>query len=293
MTTTNSAPGNGRTLAGLAGLALALMLVAPPPGSAQTEQRQPAAADATITIHSQSGDVRVAGWGREEILVRSTSRERDVALAGSRSAPTVRSRSGRLEVQVPRGSRVQIRTMSGDVEVREVPGDLEIASMSGDIRVGGTIRTLIAEAVSGDITLDGRADVVRAKSVSGDVRIPDARRSADLSSVSGDVHLTARGLRDARVNSVSGRVRFDGTFARDATLSFESASGIIELRVPRNVPADYTVTTITGRIRNDIGPAPERRSDFVPGEELRFSTGTGGARINVQNVSGSVRISPP
>jgi len=293
MTSIQIAPGNGRTLAGLAALALTLALASPPPGAAQVEQRQPAAADATITIHSQSGGVRVVGWDREEILVRSAGSERDVSLAGSRSAPTVRNRSGRLDVQVPRGSRVHVRTMSGDVVVREVPGDLEIASMSGDIRVAGAIRTLTAEAVSGDITLDGRADVVRAKSVSGDVRIPDARRSAELSSVSGDVYLTARGLRDARVNSVSGRVRFDGSFARDASLSFESASGTIELRIPRNVPADYTVTTITGRIRNDIGPAPERRSDFVPGEELRFSTGTAGARINVQNVSGSVRITPP
>jgi DUF4097 and DUF4098 domain-containing protein YvlB len=152
MTITHTAPGKGRPLAGLAALALTLMLAAPPPGGAQTEHRQPAAADAAVTIHSQSGDVRVTGWDRQEILVRSTGRDRDVALAGSRSAPTVRNRSGRLEVQVPRGSRVQVRTMSGDVDVREVPGDLEIASMSGDIRVAGAVRTLIAEAVSGDVT---------------------------------------------------------------------------------------------------------------------------------------------
>src|SRR5690606_39118816 len=134
-------------------------------------------------------------------------------------------------------------------------------------------------------------DVVHAASVSGDVRIPDARRSANLSSVSGDVHLGGSNLQDVRMNSASGGIRFDAGFLPGASIVVETASGRVDFRTAVDAAAEYHARTITGSIRNEIGPDAERSGRFVPGEELRFSIGTNGANIGLRTVSGEIRIS--
>jgi hypothetical protein len=50
------------------------------------------------------------------------------------------------------------------------------------------------------------------------------------------------------------------------------------------------VSTFSGAITNDLGPAAEKSSRFTPEKELSFTTGTGGARITVETLSGAVGI---
>jgi len=52
--------------------------------------------------------------------------------------------------------------------------------------------------------------------------------------------------------------------------------------------ADITVTTMSGRIENGLGPDRPSRPAHGPGQRLSFSTGGGGAKVSIQTLSGSV-----
>jgi hypothetical protein len=43
-------------------------------------------------------------------------------------------------------------------------------------------------------------------------------------------------------------------------------------------------------VDNELGPPAQKASKWTPEKELSFSTGTGGAKVNVQTLSGSIRL---
>jgi DUF4097 and DUF4098 domain-containing protein YvlB len=97
-----------------------------------------------------------------------------------------------------------------------------------------------------------------------------------------------RALQSARLETVNGRIRFDGGLAPKGALEVETVSGSVALTLP-DTAADFQVYTFSGTIDNQLGPAP-RGGERGHGRELVFSTGGGGARISVRTLSGSITI---
>jgi len=85
-------------------------------------------------------------------------------------------------------------------------------------------------------------------------------------------------------------VRFEAGLSARATLSVESVSGGVDLLLPASLGAEFTVSTFSGAITNELGPAAEKSSRWTPEKELSFTTGSGGARITVETLSGAVNI---
>ena len=67
-------------------------------------------------------------------------------------------------------------------------------------------------------------------------------------------------------------------------------SGTVEMVVSSEINADFYIETYSGSIRNDIGPKPKRTDEYSPGEELRFTAGSGGAKISMESFSGGVKL---
>ena len=67
-------------------------------------------------------------------------------------------------------------------------------------------------------------------------------------------------------------------------------SGAVELFFPAGFAGDFTVSTFSGAITNELGPAAEKKGEWAPGSELRFTSGAGGARVSVETLSGAVQI---
>jgi hypothetical protein len=66
-------------------------------------------------------------------------------------------------------------------------------------------------------------------------------------------------------------------------------SGTITVRNAGGLSAEWEVSTFSGDIDNEVGPAAERNSRYAPGRSVRFSTG-GGAEISLNSFSGRVKI---
>lgn len=94
-----------------------------------------------------------------------------------------------LRVRVPAGLAVDIRTASGDADVRGVAA-LDFKSASGDLRVSGIAGPFSAEVASGDIEGGNVGSFELRRTASGDIRLHDVHGDARVGSAgSGDVAL--------------------------------------------------------------------------------------------------------
>ena len=254
-----------------------------PAGAQQSvDETRAVSPDATVTVEFISGSIVVTGWDRNEVHVTGTlgrGVERlDVSGSGGRLDIRVVYPSHcedcggtDLEIQVPAGSRPEVETVSANIDV---------TGLRGDVRL---------ESVSGNVTVD-TAGSVRAKTVSGEVKVKSGGPDVDASSVSGDLEIAAATLKDAQFETVSGDIRIDAGTAPQGRLDAKAVSGTIELRIPAGAGADFDVSTFSGDIRNELGPEARRKSEHGPGMELRFQSGDGSARMYLKSFSGDVRI---
>lgn len=262
-----------------------------------------------VDLSLVSGPVTVTAWDRPAVQVRGQSgtlpfrfERSDGPNGGSVRVYTLRARnrsSGdqRLDVVVPIGTRVTANSVSGDVRVRGVRGEVDAESVSGDVEVQDGARRVLLTSVSGSVSarvLDGD---VRARSISGDVRIANARGEADVGSVSGSVELRAAQLARLRAQTISGDLSYDGTLARDGRYDLGTQSGELRLVLPPDAGAALSLQTFSGSIDTAIPLTLQpsaRGTDGTPlrrARRLEFTVNGGGARVTAQSFSGAIVIS--
>ena len=93
-----------------------------------------------------------------------------------------------------------------------------------------------------------------------------------------------------RLKTVSGDVEASLTLAGGGRLDAESVSGNIDLRLGKPLNAEFDLETFSGDIDSCVGPKAERKSKYAPGSELRFTQGSGGARVSVETLSGDIEL---
>jgi DUF4097 and DUF4098 domain-containing protein YvlB len=255
-------------------------------------QRWPFAGDGSVRIVNPSGRIRVIGWDVDSLAVSGHGPGR-LAAAGTASVrKLVVTGRAELEVHVPRGARVWVKSAAGDIDVVGVDGTLDLNSVGGAIHVVGTPADVTAETMGGPVELAGGSGRARVKTVSGDILLRGASVDLGASTLSGTIVVRAAGwqrggtgVQRGTFESVTGDVRFDGELGRGGIVELESQSGAIALRVPATTVADFDLVTIGGSITNRLTAAPPAERGV-----LRFSTGVGGAQVTARSFKGSISL---
>ncbi|MHB8892631.1 MAG: DUF4097 family beta strand repeat-containing protein [Candidatus Limnocylindrales bacterium] len=167
----------------------------------------------TVEVFLVSSSVRVRGTDAAQLVIRTRDGEalddevvidvtpgrvgiRD-AEGGLRLGPfRLRPhRTANLDLEVPRGTRLTIRTLSGDLEATGIRGASRWTTASGDLRLTASLLDgLDLATTSGDVRVEGelRSGGKHAiASVSGDVDLatPSPIR-VETRTIAGDVHVT-------------------------------------------------------------------------------------------------------
>ena len=285
-------------------LAFALTLLARQAmAQTRTEQRWPLDPGGSVHIVNPFGRVRVLGWDADSLAVSARLERRAGRFAAAGDAHVWKlgvdtaAGSAELEVHVPRGATVWVKAATASIEVEGVDGTLDLSSEGGSIRVLGTPQDVTAETMSGSVELAGGTARARVKTVTGDVLLRGASQDLGASTLSGRIVVRAAGwqrggtgVQRGKFESVSGDIRFEGELGRGGVVEVESQSGTIELRVPASTVADFDVRTIGGTIANQLSDALPRRAST--GQELRFSTGAGGAQVTARSFKGPILLGP-
>ena len=282
----------------LACLAMALMSSS---ANAQTKVNRGLQLDATgaVRVYNLVGSVRVTGWNRDSVVVRGTLGKGNTLHMGGGGAGLKMFIEGMddrnpsradIEVIVPVRAKVWIKTATASIDVRDVTGSLDLYVVGGDIKVTGNPADVNAEAIDGSITIIGSPAWVRAKSASGDVSLDGSSPDVTISTVSGRIDVDGTKFEKAKFESVTGSIRFAGSFQRGGLVNFDSHSGSIEIGIPAGSPADFDVVSIAGAIANKLTKSRPVPGRYGRGAELTTSSGDGGTRVVVRSFKGPVTL---
>ena len=201
-------------------------------------------------------------------------------------------------VTAPAGTRVTIDSISGDIKVTDIKGDINANSISGDVRISGAGRIGAAKTISGTVEIfETQADgPVAGSSVSGDVilRRVTARR-LDAGSVSGNIKLDDVQCERVSAATTSGNVSFAGTLARNGRYEFNSFSGEVRRRPLRQHRLrggrQLLLRRSSHRSSRSRRAATRSRESARPRKTLSGTYGDGAAVLDLTTFSGSIVIS--
>ncbi len=141
-----------------------------------------------ISFRGLSGDIDIRGEDIEEIYV-----EKDGMAKVSEDGNTlvIKTVGGDLKIKTPRETDIELRGVSGDLNLRDLVGQIDISSVSGDIDGEGLAGSFRGDFVSGDIDLDYKTvERIEIKSKSGDIEIkldPKVEATLEVESKYGNI----------------------------------------------------------------------------------------------------------
>jgi len=270
--------------------------------AAQTpvDERRDAAVDGVVEIENVAGSVKVVGWGEAAVRVTGTlaaGAELDFDSSGKRThiqveveAHNPMEAASDLEIHVPADSQVEIEGVRLDIEVTGVTGTVEAETVEGGITHSGAAKEVSLQSVMGTVEVNGSSGRIHAETVNGAVVIRKSSGHVEASTVNGKLVVGDGPFEHVALESVAGPVTFEADLAPQARLDIEAVSGSVEVFVPADIKADFAVSSFSGAIESELGVGTVEQESFLPAKELNFSTGSGGARISVETLSGSVHI---
>ena len=287
-------------------LIVATLLFAWPASAADINETLDADPKGLVEIFNTAGSVTVDGWSRNSVEVTGTLGnevedfifERD----GDEITVKVKAKSGHhsggrgsvseLMIRVPENSSLEIATISADIDVKGVQGEIEAHAISGDVDLETFAADVEVESVSGDIDVqgDGKDAVTELMSVSGDVSAEQLAGEVVLESVSGDVVLSGGSFEESAIETVNGDIVFQATLRKGGEIHIETVNGTVDADFIGDVSAEFEIETFNGRIRNCFGPKPERVSKYAPGYELSFTEGKGDGSVSIATLNGNLNL---
>ncbi|HEX7964926.1 MAG TPA: DUF4097 family beta strand repeat-containing protein [Gammaproteobacteria bacterium] len=272
-------------------------------GGHSVNESRPVKPDGEVRVDNLAGTVRVEGWDKNEVRVSGSlgGQVERLEITGDDSSLSIRvilpqhncrDCEADLQINVPRSSRLEVSTVSADVEANDVNGSQQLGTVSGNIILRSGSGRVEVRTVSGDVTVVGSAKnaQVSGNSVSGTVHISNVDGSVDAESVSGDVRVSASHLTGVKMSATSGNLMFQGTLAKGGNYDFHNVSGDVQLAVGMNPSARFDLSSFSGGIDNSFGPKPTRVSKYSPGMELRFTNGAADAEVDAQTMSGEIHL---
>lgn len=289
-------------MAAVALAAIATTTTATADGTKPVNERRSAKPDENISINNVAGSVVVTGTNESEIVVTGTLDD-EVKLeinqsGGQTTIHVVRDKETKswarrskadLQIKLPRGSRVEVSTVSADITASNITGRTTLQTISGEITTTENIEKLRAKSVSGDISIAQSITSLEAETVSGTITITRAKNQVNAQTVSGDVTVSGADLEQLSLRSVSGDIGFEGSVGRDAKVRISNHSGDVTLKIPAATSAEFELITRSGSIHNTL-TNDHSRNLVMGGEEMEFKTGSGTASINVESFSGGITV---
>ncbi len=271
----------------------------------------------TIDINNISGKVVVSAGGPDVIVVDALKRVRgnvaDPKDQLARTTVEMAERAGRVEVRTtytgrdlkvsvdytvtaPAGTTVVARSMSGDVMVTGIKGEVRADTMSGNVTLTETPAVSLAKTMSGNVTVTGVSTQgeLRAASLSGNVVVRSARsRALDADSTSGNVTLSDVTSDRITGKTVSGNVSFTGPLSKGGRYEFRSQAGDLSLTLVGTSGFELDASTFSGSVRSDFPvtvPAGQPVGGQAARKSLRGAFGDGGATLLLRAFSGDITI---
>jgi len=272
--------------------------------------------EGTLTLTNLTGDIRIRpGAGREvRVDITRVARgrtEADARRGLARVTVTVEERANRASVETvrpaernppyrvtvaydviaPPGTSISAHSLTGNIGVTGIAGELSAVSTTGDIDIRDAQRLTRARTATGRIHLAnvGNDGTLEAGTIAGSVLVEALRaRRLLVGTVTGAVTARDAAADRAEVTSTAGAIEYAGPVALDGRYELRSHTGHVRFVVADGSGFELRASTFAGAIAPGagLGLSVIRRDPH----ELVGTVGDGRAIVTLATFSGGIVI---
>ncbi|WP_051289207.1 DUF4097 family beta strand repeat-containing protein [Mycobacterium sp. URHD0025] len=223
----------------------------------------------TAVVEIVAGAVHLASTDRNDTVVDITPRDPDrasdvraaeqarvdfhngtlVVTAGRKVLSFGRGGAVRIDIALPKGSRLKLSSASADIDADGVYSDCRCASASGAMRVAAVTGNIKADSASGDIAIGDVVGNARVATASGDATIDRIDGDINFQAASGSLSIgTLRG--NVKHQAASGSVTV--AVGVSGALSAQTGSGEVEVGIPEGTAARLELKSHSGTVDNGL-----------------------------------------
>ncbi len=275
-----------------------------------------------VQIKVQRGEINIESWNKNDVSVTGTLDERSEGLVFEHKGNNLyiedkmpRSYKGgdnggsKLTIKVPKSVKLGADTISANLQLAGVEGELDINTVSGNIKADNLAGSPNLHTVSGDITTKALSGNVMLDTVSGEIKDTQSQGEIKYRLVSGD--LDSQTLAEkVRVEQVSGEI--SGDFKAATQINIRTVSGDTQVSLAKNIERT-SIESVSGDVNASFAELPDASFDlnggpggkitngltqdlpqkqkYVPSESLSFQTGAGSGDVLMHTISGNLILS--
>jgi DUF4097 and DUF4098 domain-containing protein YvlB len=204
----------------------------------------------------------------------------------------VKSNSGDIEIKQTTSKSIEIITISGDVSLKEIEGNIHARTTSGSLELEGNLYldsriTTISGDIRGEVCVD---DSLEVSSSSGNIEIKQHKNKncqlLDLITNSGHINYKGIVQNTLRARSNSGSIKGASIVTNTAILEITTTSGDINWTVDEDSSLTFRCESKSGDIFTNLkGEEINKTSDSVIGKIKE-----GNAKLLLSTVSGDLKF---
>ncbi len=240
----------------------------------------------TVRADVLSADIEVVGVSGKQVKAQliDSSGALKLSQSGDRVEVNLQSKAswphvpagidGKLRLEVPQGSAVELTSASGDVMVHDTNGNVRLRTASGEVKLR-KVAGVEVMAVSGDVVVDGASGEVRLRTVSGDAVVTQTGGACKL-----------------EYGTTSGDLDWSGACRAGCRIEARSTSGDIKLRMTPDSSFDLRYMSHSGDVTDDLKMQTlEQNESRHGGAQLHARYGRGEGLVEAQSFSGDLHVS--
>ncbi len=226
----------------------------------EVRETHPLSADGAISLENINGDVTIASWERNEVEIKAIKR--------GKTQESLDSTAVKIHAQP---DRIEIETEYTKKSSGWLSGLTSHASVDYTLQVPKNARLTGIELVNGSLRVSGVAGRIEADLVNGSIQASDLGGDAELQTVNGRIEVSFASLERAQ------------------SIQLSSVNGAVEVCLPTEANAAVEASTVHGQIDSEFSSLEVDRGQYV-GSSLAGRLGRGTAKIELDNVNGSIRV---
>ncbi len=192
-----------------------------------------------------------------------------------------------IVVQLASKCPIELKTDSGDIEVRENGGNVKINSQSGDLNIVHATGAIDISVQSGDTSIsDSENANISLESKSGHIAITNVSGNLNARCASGELAVKNWTGKILSVESVTGDVSVDIATPVAGTINIRTVNGDASVSIADGGDARVSLSTLRGAVTSSVTLDDEAKGD----QRITGKLGEGTGTLDVSGINGDINL---